>query len=431
MKKLSSKEILVIGFALFAMFFGAGNLIFPPSIGLGAGEKWKAALLGFSLTGIGLPILGVLSVTISGGSIDSLLNKVGPKFSIVFGILIVILIGPLLATPRTGATAYELGIKPLFPSMTPFISSIIFFGLTLFLTIKPSSIVDVIGKFLTPILLIMISTIIFKGISNPIGVPIGTKMSQPFSIGFGEGYQTMDLLAAIVFGSIIVDDIKNRGITAKKEQFKVVAKTGFITAIGLGIVYGGLLYLGATGSSVFPQDMEKVSLTTNITNIVLGSLGEIVLSICVYSACLTTSIGLTATMGHFFNKVSKGKLKYKTIVIISTIISIIISNTGVESIITFADPILKIVYPIAIVLVIINVFDNLIENKRIYLGATIGTFCVSLVDGLSAMGINTSFIGKIVQTLPFADSGFAWMLPAVLGIILAHLITKIKENVFA
>src|SRR5699024_7886645 len=146
MKKLSSKEILVIGFALFAMFFGAGNLIFPPSIGLGAGTKWKAALLGFSLTGIGLPILGVLSVTISGGSIDSLLSKVGPRFAIVFSITIIILIGPLLATPRTGATAYELGIKPFFPSISPLISSIIFFGLTLFLTIKPSSIVDVIGK---------------------------------------------------------------------------------------------------------------------------------------------------------------------------------------------------------------------------------------------------------------------------------------------
>ncbi|HLR35766.1 MAG TPA: branched-chain amino acid transport system II carrier protein [Tissierellales bacterium] len=428
MKKLSSKEILVIGFALFAMFFGAGNLIFPPSIGLGAGTKWKAALLGFSLTGIGLPILGVLSVTISGGSIDSLLSKVGPRFAIVFSITIIILIGPLLATPRTGATAYELGIKPFFPSISPLISSIIFFGITLFLTINPTNIVDVIGKFLTPILLIMISTIIFKGISIPIGIPIDTQISQPFSIGFGDGYQTMDLLAAIVFGSIIVDDIKNRGITDKDEQFKIVAKTGLIAATGLGIVYGGLLYLGATGSSVFPPDMEKVALTTNITNTILGSWGEVVLGLCVYSACLTTSVGLTATIGHFFNKISKDKIKYETIVIISTIISITISNIGVESIITFADPILKIVYPIAIVLVIINVFDNLIENKRIYLGATIGTFCVSLVDGLSAMGINTSYISKVVQTFPFADSGFGWMLPAILGIILTHLITKIKEN---
>lgn len=186
--------------------------------------------------------------------------------------------------------------------------------------------------------------------------------------------------------------------------------------------------MGATGSSVFPPDMEKVALTTSITNTILGSWGEVVLGLCVYSACLTTSVGLTATIGHFFNKISKDKIKYETVVILSTIMSITISNIGVESIITFADPILKIVYPIAIVLVIINVFDNLIENKRIYLGATIGTFCVSLIDGLSAMGINTSYISKVVQTLPFADSGFGWMLPAILGIILTHLITKIKEN---
>ncbi len=430
MKKISFKEILIIGLALFAMFFGAGNLIFPPSIGLIAGEKWKAALLGFSLTGIGLPILGVLAVTVSGGSIQSLLNKVGPKFATFFSTLIIILIGPLLAIPRTGATAFELGIKPLFPSVHPILGSVIFFGLTLLLTIKSSDIIDVIGKFLTPILLIMISAIIIKGILTPIGMPVNTPIAKPFSIGFENGYQTMDLLAAVVFGSIIADDIKNKGIISKKEQFKTVAQTGLIAGVGLSIVYGGLLYLGATGSSVFTQGMEKVSLTTNIINILMGSFGEIILSLCVYSACITTSIGLTATVGQFFNDLSKDKISYKTIVIISTLISIVISNIGVENIVTFADPILKIVYPIAIVLVIINVFDNLIENKKIYIGATIGTFCVSLIDGLSAMGVNTSVVGDFVQNLPLADSGLGWLFPAILGILLTHLISQIKEKAF-
>lgn len=430
MKKISFKEILIIGLALFAMFFGAGNLIFPPSIGLIAGEKWKAALLGFSLTGIGLPILGVLAVTVSGGSIQSLLNKVGPKFATFFSTLIIILIGPLLAIPRTGATAFELGIKPLFPSVHPILGSVIFFGLTLLLTIKSSDIIDVIGKFLTPILLTMISAIIIKGILTPIGMPVNTPIAKPFSIGFENGYQTMDLLAAVVFGSIIADDIKNKGIISKKEQFKTVAQTGLIAGVGLSIVYGGLLYLGATGSSVFTQGMEKVSLTTNIINILMGSFGEIILSLCVYSACITTSIGLTATVGQFFNDLSKDKISYKTIVIISTLISIVISNIGVENIVTFADPILKIVYPIAIVLVIINVFDNLIENKKIYIGATIGTFCVSLIDGLSAMGVNTSVVGDFVQNLPLADSGLGWLFPAILGILLTHLISQIKEKAF-
>lgn len=430
MKKISFKEILIIGLALFAMFFGAGNLIFPPSIGLIAGEKWKAALLGFSLTGIGLPILGVLAVTVSGGSIQSLLNKVGPKFATFFSTLIIILIGPLLAIPRTGATAFELGIKPLFPSVHPILGSVIFFGLTLLFTIKSSDIIDVIGKFLTPILLTMISAIIIKGILTPIGMPVNTPIAKPFSIGFENGYQTMDLLAAVVFGSIIADDIKNKGIISKKEQFKTVAQTGLIAGVGLGIVYGGLLYLGATGSSVFTQGMEKVSLTTNIINILMGSFGEIILSLCVYSACITTSIGLTATVGQFFNDLSNDKISYKTIVIISTLISIVISNIGVENIVTFADPILKIVYPIAIVLVIINVFDNLIENKKIYIGATIGTFCVSLIDGLSAMGVNTSVVGDFVQNLPLADSGLGWLFPAILGILLTHLISQIKEKAF-
>lgn len=430
MKKIKFKEILIIGLALFAMFFGAGNLIFPPSIGLEAGEKWQTALLGFSLTGIGLPILGVLAVTVSGGSIQSLLNKVGPKFAVFFSTLIIILIGPLLAIPRTGATAFELGINPLLPSIHPIVGSIIFFSLTLLLAIKPSGVIDVIGKFLTPILLVMIATIIIKGILFPIGTPINTQITKPFSIGFESGYQTMDLLAAIVFGSIIADEIKQKGITGKKNQFITVAKAGLIAGIGLGIVYGGLLYLGATSSSIFPQEMEMVTLTTNMTNVLMGNLGEIILSVCVYSACLTTSIGLTATVGHFFTNISNDKISYKTAILVSTLTSMFISNIGVENIVTLADPILKMVYPIAIILVIINVFDNLIENKKVYLGATVGTFCVSLIDGLSAMGINTSVAGQFVQSLPLADSGLGWLLPAILGIILTHIITRIKENVF-
>ncbi|MTI65295.1 MAG: branched-chain amino acid transport system II carrier protein [Firmicutes bacterium] len=431
MEKESNKDFIVIGFALFAMFFGAGNLIFPPSIGITAGDSWGASMIGFFLTGIGMPLLGILAVAISGGSIHSLVGKVGPRFGKIFGSLVIILIGPLVAIPRTGATAFEMGLNPNFPGINPIIGSVLFFSISLFLVIKPTGIVDRIGKILTPILLVMLSVTILKGILSPMGIPIDTGVTRSFSGGFTQGYQTMDLLGAIVFGSIVINSIKEKGYTKEKEQFKITAKAGLIAAFGLCIVYGGLLYLGATSSSVLPTDIEKTSLIVTIASSLLGNLGKVILGICVYCACLTTSVGLTATVGDYFSKLTDGKLSYRSIVIVTTLLSALISNIGVEKIVRFAGPVLTVIYPVAIVLVIINVFDNLIENKKVYLGAVLGTLGVSLIDGMSSVGVDTSFAGEFIKSLPLSSYGFAWLLPAILGFIIADILVKVKEKSIA
>lgn len=426
--KKENKDFLVIGLALFAMFFGAGNLIFPPSIGLQAGENWFAAMMGFYLTGIGMPLLGILAISKAGGTIEGLAGKVGSKFSKVFGSVAVLILGPLLGVPRTGATTYEMGIKPIFSDVSPVLVSIVFFSVTLFFVIKPSGIIDRIGKLLTPILLIMLSVIIYKGVTAPMGTPIDTGMLKPFSTGFTEGYQTMDAIVSILIGGIVIASLKEKGYEDKRQQFKLTAKAGILAATGLAIVYGGLLYLGATGSSVFPQDIVKTGLTVSIVTTILGEIGKAVLGICVSCACLTTSVGITATVGDYFSKITEGKLSYKSVVIASSIISAIVSNTGVEQIVKFAAPILAVIYPVALVLIIMNLFDNLIVNKRIYKGAVYGTLCISIIDGITALGVDIGIVKNIVAILPLGKQGFGWILPALIGIVIVNTLTKKNEE---
>ena len=420
-----TKDTIVIGAALFAMFFGAGNLIFPPAIGLKAGDAWIMSLLGFVMTGIGLPVLGIIAVSKAGGSIKDLSKKVNPLFATVLATVIILAIGPLLAIPRTGATVYEIGIEPIFGTVNPFIVSIIYFAITLFFVIKPSGIIDKIGKILTPILLLVTLTIIIKGIFFPIGSPIQTSIKIPFSNGFTDGYQTMDTLGSVVMASIVLLALIEKGYTNKKQQLKLASKAGIIAGMGLLIIYGGLLYLGATSSALYGPDIEKSTLIINITNAVLGNLGQIGMCIVVSAACLTTSIGLTAVVGNYFVDLSKGKLKYQWIVIFTCAFSSIMSVIGIEKLVMVAVPLLTLVYPVTIVLIVLGLLDGWIKNKTIYKGAVLGTLIVSTIDALKIMAIAPTALDNLVSLLPFSEAGFSWILPAI---AFAYLFSFIKDK---
>ncbi len=422
------KDVIIVGFALFAMFFGAGNLIFPPSLGLMAGSSWYLSLMGFLLTGIGMPLLGIIAVSRAGGNLSDLADKVSPTFSKILGTVIMLAIGPLLAIPRTGATTFEMGIKPLFPGVSPVIVSIVYFTITLFLVLNPSGVVDKIGKVLTPVLLVALAIIIFKGVSSPIGAPIDIGLENPFSKGFTEGYQTMDALGSVVFGGIIIGSLIQKGYTDIKDQIKLTIMSAGIAALGLGIVYGGLMYLGATSSNIFPPDMAKTDLTVAITARILGNTGKAIIGIAVSLACLTTSVGLTATCGEYFNKLSKGKLSYKMIVIAVTLFSAVVSNFGVQTIVKIAVPLLVTVYPVVIILILMNMLDDYIPNKAAYPGAVFGAICISFFDALSAVGIQISSISNMLSNLPFAAAGFAWLIPAIIGSIITMIVLKKKQG---
>lgn len=401
------KDIMVVGFALFAMFFGAGNLIFPPFLGLVSGSSWLTGFAGFVLADVGLALLAILAAAKCNGEVSGILSRSGKKLSIILGCAIMICLGPLLAIPRTSATTFEMGILPLFEGANPIIFSIIFFALTLILTIKPSKVVDIIGSFLTPALLIALAILIISGILNPLGEINTTPMIENvFAEGINQGYQTMDTLGAVALSTVVIATISNKGYKDEKIKIKLTLQAGIVASIGLCLVYGGLAYLGATVSTKYGVDVVQTSLIVNITSMLLGQPGKIILALIVGLACLTTAVGLTSATGQYFTKLTNGKLKYEVIVIFVCMFSAIVSNFGVSTIIKFSAPILSLIYPATVTLIVLTLFGDKIKNDNVFKFATYAALIVSMMT-----------VAKIpfVLHLPFAAFGFNWIVPVAIA----------------
>jgi branched-chain amino acid:cation transporter, LIVCS family len=418
-------DVIVIGFALFAMFFGAGNLIFPPFLGLTSGAQWGTGFIGFIIADVGLALMTVLAAAKAGGSMSAIMNMGGKRLGAFFGAAIMICIGPLLAIPRTGATTFEMGIATNIPGFSPILFSVIFFGLTLVLTIKPSKVIDIIGQFLTPALLIALAVLIIKGIITPIGeISPDAMIPNVFSNGISQGYQTMDALGAAAFAAVIITSLVNKGYTGEKEKIKLTLLSSAVAGIGLILVYGGLAYLGATVSTMYPQDVSQAALVVSITEHILGGPGKIILGVIVGLACLTTSIGLTAATADYFTTATNGKLKYEHLVIAVCVFSAVVANFGVNTIIQFSAPILTILYPVTVVLVVMSIFSNVINNDAVYKGSVYVTLVVSILTVAQGFGITVPFI----DSLPLASLGFNWIVPAIVGGIAGSFFGKKKQT---
>ncbi len=431
-KKQMIRDILVVGFALFAMFLGAGNLIFPPTLGHLAGSKWGFALLGFFVTGVGMPILGIISVGISGGRLDDFTKNMNQTFSVFFLTFVMLIIGPLFAIPRTAATTYEIAIQPLNMGISSVTASFIFFAITLFFVLTPNNVIDRVGKFLTPILIVVLGLLIIKSIITPIGTASQPYVDNIFLRGFKEGYQTMDALGSIILATIIISGIKTKGYSDKKDVLKLTLYTGLVACVGLALVYGGLVYLGATGNAVLPEKLSRTQIVVQSTMLLWGRAGQMVLGLSIGLACLTTAIGLTTTAGEFFSEKFKNDISYRAAVIIVSSISFLLANFGVDAIIRFAGPILEVVYPVAIVLIVLNIFGRFLPNPYFFHGAIVGTLSISLLQGVvSAKDLINSFLLKIhalptmntealsfnatikmLKGMPFNGVGMPWLLPA-------------------
>ncbi len=428
-------DLIVVGFALFSMFLGAGNLIFPPYLGLHAGETWLPALIGFLLTGVGLPLMTVYATLRSGGTIMTLARYVGRPFGRLLGLIVVLSIGPMFAIPRTAATTYEVGVATIVPSVPIEVSSVVFFVIVWALTINRSKVVDRLGKYLTPFLLLTLFAIVVAAVINPIGTPgAAAEPAYNFAGGFTEGYQTMDALAASMFAGVALSNIVARGYNNREEQLSMSIRCGVIAAVLLGLVYCGLTYGGAGATGAFPADIDRSALLIGMTSGLLGSIGAYCLSIAVILACLTTAIGLTVTTGEYFNELSGGKLSYKLVVTLTVIAALLISVLGVTTIINLAVPFLNMVYPVLMALVICNCLDRFIPNKNAYIGALIGAFLISFIDGLSAvgsLGISADWIDSLLEfkaNLPLASFGLSWVIPAVVLAIICSFIPRKKQD---
>lgn len=413
---------ITLGFALFAMFFGAGNLILPPFIGLKTGDQWFTAIAGFFTTGIVSPFLGVLTVVLFGTSFTDLGRKVNPAVVTVLALLIMLCIGPLVAIPRTGATTYEIGIKPLFPEFNNILFSLIFFGIVLALSITQSKIVDIIGNFLTPFLILSLGILVTVGLLNPTAATenTGVTAQESFIFAFHEGYQTLDVLASVIFAGIIISAAIDKGYTNARDRFKITIAAGLISMAALLFIYGGLIYLGAHSGYGFSEKVSRTQLLLNISQNLMGKNGTLVISVAVAMACLTTAIALTSAMGSFLQELTKGKMGYKAGVILTCLVSGYFSVKSVDEIIEYAVVILGFVYPITFALILtVLLFGKIIFSRTPYVAAVATAGFVALLSVLENFGVLVEPIQALKSWLPLSEHQLEWLLPSFAAFFIA------------
>ena len=421
--KARKQDIFVIGFALFSMFFGAGNVIFPPYLGMVSGPEWTLGFVCYYIADIGLALAALFALLDRGGA-EQLMSDLGPVPANLLMTAIVLCIGPMLAIPRTGATTFELSIQPLLPGVNPVVFSLVYFGLVLALCIQESAVVDIVGKFLTPALFVGLLALIVVGVAKPLG-PVAAEAAVENVPGEGiiSGYQTMDVLATLVFGYIVLKSAEEKGYTGEKARKKMVADAGMVAAVGLLVVYMGLSYLGATASTLYGPGINRSTLVLNIVGRLLGRTGLAIFALVVGLACVTTAVGLTSAAAAYFEGLFKGRLRYKALVILICACSALFANFGLDQIIAISAPVLGIVYPPTLVLILLAFFRKWLPEKGIHRMAALGALIVSLMEAMEGFGLPMAFLHR----LPLSSLGFGWILPAAFFGVLGALFFKSKE----
>lgn len=427
-QKLTFMEILPIGLMLFASFFGAGNLIFPPALGQSAGVNFLPAAAGFCTTGVGIPLLGIIAIgLLRASNPEALALPVHPKFAKALIVVTVLTIGPFFAIPRTGAVSFDVGILPFISAenydLGLALYSLFFFVVTYFLSVNPSKIVDWVGKILTPLLLISIAILVVQVFMHPMGEPQqagGYYASMPYLKGFQEGYYTMDLLATMLFGTVVIDSIKVRGISEGSVLTRTCIMAGIIAAVLLAAIYFSLTYTGATSVAVFGVSDNGAIALSSIANYYMGTAGNVVLCLMIFFACLTTSIGLTVSAGSYLEQVLKYKMQYQRIAAIICIFSFAVSNVGLTKIISLSVPVLCLLYPIVIVLVMMAFMP--VKRACVYRSTLAFTIVFAIIDGLNAAGVPMKTAEALFKdVIPFYSAGFGWFVPSIFGLVLGIL----------
>lgn len=435
--KIPFSFIVVIGLMLFALFFGAGNLIFPAMLGQSAGTNLWSANAGFLLTGVGLPLIGVMALGFSGkDDLQSLASRAHPVFGIVFTIVLYLAIGPLFAIPRAGTVSYEIGVKPFLSEgvggLPLLIFTIIFFGVACFFSLKPGKIVDIIGKVLTPVKIGSIGILVVVAVVAPIGefkAPLEAYETNSFFKGFQEGYLTMDTLASFVFGIMIINAIREKGATTRKQIIGVCGAATLITATVLGVFYTALAYMGASSVSELGYLDNGGAVLASVSNYYFGSFGGVFLGIMITVACLTTSIGLIIACSTFFHQLFP-KVSYKVTAVILSAFSALVANIGLTQLIAVSVPVLTAIYPLAIVLIALTFLHPLIKGHPVvYQGSLLLTFIVSLFDGLGAAGVKIQAVDSaFTQLLPLYSVGLGWVVPAIIGGIVGYIVVLLRAG---
>ena len=413
-------DSMTLGFALFAMFFGAGNLIFPPFLGFTSGGSWPVGFLCFIAADAGLSLLALFTIAAIGDGVEGITEVLGSKASKLFLSLSCLCIGPFIAIPRTGAITYEVGVAPLIKGSGSIAVTGMFFLICFIFAIRRAQVIDLIGKILSPLMFIALMFLVFRGIIDPVG-PVGSSAPLPEVIRNGtiSGYQTMDMMGSAVFSMAIVFEITNRGYRDEKSQFGVIISSGTICGLLLFIVYGGLAWLGATAKDVYPGDLTQTELLTRLTLDILGKPGLLILALIVACACMTTAVGLLTSVSSFFSELTNGKVSYGLFVTVFTLFSWVVSNFGISVIISIAAPILQVMFPVLIVLTVLRLFRKHIKSSFVYTNTSGIAALVALTDTISSL----TGVPLGTEHLPLSDMGFGWVIPALIVSLISLLIS--------
>ena len=430
--KLNKKKMLLISFMLFSLFFGAGNLIFPPFLGQNAGSAAIPAMIGFLVTAVVLPVLGVIVVAQFDG-LDKLSRNVGKRFSAIFTLLIYLSIGPGLGIPRAASVPFEMAVAPYLPEGTDVgiwmvTYSFVFFLVALWLCLNPGKLVSRIGTFLTPSLLTLLCLLfvvfLFKGQTN-IEKPQIIYMTAPFLQGFADGYQTMDTIAALNFGLVIATTLGAFGLKDKKDVIRNTVFAGIFAGSILAAVYMMLTYMGMCSSGVYPIQENGAWTLRCIVYQLFGDFGAIILAAIFTLACLTTCIGLINSISQYFSVQFK-KLSYRQWVFVIVGVSFLICNLGLNAILSISIPVLNAIYPVSIVLIVLGLSHKLWENNSyVYPFAIAATGVVSVLYSLDTAKVQLGFLSGILHKLPLYSMGFCWVCVAAAAIVISIIVNLV------
>lgn len=421
-----TREIWIAGFALFSLFFGAGNLILPPTLGLKAGVDWWIVVLGFILTAIIIPILAIFAHAKLQGTLYDFGKKVSPVFSRLFCFLIYG-IAVAIPSPRTAAVTHEMAIEPFFDT-PPILTSIIYFFLVFLFAVNRSKIISLIGSFLTPIIIFILLLIIgisFFATTGSLGI---SAFKNPFVDGILEGYQTFDAIAGVVVGAVIIISLNYSSHTTFDAKRGLIRKAGFIAGIGLLIIYGGLVLSGALFASTFVQNVTRIEVLSGISAQTLGFFGTTFLSVLVSLACFTTAVGIVTGTADYIKGICKNSKKaYIIAAALASIIGIVVGSYQVDVIITFAVPALMFLYPITIVLIVLNNIPDHYASKPVFRNVVLATFIFSIPDFLGFI-IPTEHLTGLKNSIPLANSSLGWVLPALLVFVFTNLTMRFVKK---
>ena len=415
-KSLTLSDVLGLGFMTFAFYLGAGNIIFPPLAGYMAGEHLSLAMLGFLVTAVGLPLITILAVAKAGNGWAGMTKLLPTGIATALAVAIYIIIGPAFAAPRTGLVAYEMGLKPFLGDMGQSglaAYTVVFFGVAILVSLNQGKLMDAIGKYLTPVLMLLLLTLaigVFVAPQGSMPAASGDYQHSPLVKGILEGYNTMDTLASLMFGALIVDLLRKKGIHDYQSQFKYLAIAGIISAIGLSVVYVSLFQLGNTAGGVATDISNGGAIVNAYVLSLFGQPGQFILAAIITLACFTTAVGLISACSDFFHNLTG--MSYQKLVVLLGAVCAVVANVGLSQLISLSIPVLVAIYPVAVALVLVTFLKSYFGRPRlVFRSVLLVAFLFGCLDGLGAAGMKMDAFAF----LPLFDKGLAWLLPTLLA----------------